>query len=190
MNFHQVIETGVKALGYELVDIQFTGGGLLRVTIDWPWEQGTAPEDERHITVDDCEAVTKQLQYALEVEGLDYNRMEVSSPGVNRPLKTQNDFVRFSGYEVDLVLKDAIGSAASGSDVAHNRKKFHGVLHPSEGGEGAWELHWSDAPKPKKGVRVSKHKKEAPVQVLGFTLDELQSARLAPELSFKSKNKK
>lgn len=194
MNYQQVIQTSVVALGFDLVDVQFTGGGLLRVTIDWPWDANIASGDEKSITVDDCETVSKQLQYVLEVEGVEYHRLEVSSPGVDRPLRTEVDFLRFCGYEVDLVLKDAIGSAASGTEIAHNRKKFRGVLHQgeaqSEVGNGRWELHWSDAPKPKAGVRVSKHRKEPPVQVLGFSLDELQSAKLAPVLNFKSKNSK
>lgn len=187
MDYQQVIRTGVLALGYALVDVQFTGGGLLRVTIDWPWDESMAGETERRITVDDCEAVTRQLQYALEVEGLDYRRLEVSSPGVDRPLNTELDFLRFCGREVDLVLMDAIGSAASGTDIAHNRRKFRGVLHRAEQG---WELHWSDAPKAKPGVRSARRAQEAPVQVLGFTLDELQSAKLAPVLNFRGQNGK
>lgn len=187
MDYQQVIKTGVSALGYALVDVQFTGGGLLRVTIDWPWDESMVGESERSITVDDCEAVSRQLQYALEVEGLDYRRLEVSSPGVDRPLHTALDFLRFCGCEVDLVLRDAIGSAASGTAIAHNRRKFRGILHRAERG---WELHWSDAPAAKLGARLGRQAKEAPVQVLGFVLEEVQSAKLAPVLNFRGQGGK
>lgn len=190
MNYQQVIKTGVSALGYALVDVQFTGGGLLRVTIDWPWDESMAGQSVRSITVDDCEAVSRQLQYALEVEAVDYRRLEVSSPGVDRPLHSEQDFVRFCGSRVHLVLRDAIGSAASGTAIAHNRKKFTGILHRADTG---WELHWSDEPKEKTGkarARVRRQEQEKAVQVLGFTLDEVHSARLAPALDFRGQNRK
>jgi ribosome maturation factor RimP len=94
------------------------------VTIDWPW---AAEQVERLVTVEDCERVTRQLQYVLEVEGVDYQRLEVSSPGIDRPLRHAQDFERFEGEVVDLVLKAPIGAAAAGQ-VAANRKKFRGTL--------------------------------------------------------------
>ena len=47
--------------------------------------------------MEDCERITRQMQYALEVEGLDYRRLEVGSPGIDRPLRHENDFIRFEG---------------------------------------------------------------------------------------------
>lgn len=188
VNYQQVIKTGVSALGYALVDVQFTGGGLLRVTIDWPWDESMAGQPSRSITVDDCEAVSRQLQYALEVDGVDYRRLEVSSPGVDRPLHSEQDFMRFCGCRVHLVLKDAVGSAASGTAIAHNRKKFTGALHRADTG---WELHWSDEPKASARVaRVSRQGQEKAVQVLGFVFEEVHSARLAPALDFRGQNRK
>ncbi len=178
------IEDTVRSLGYELVELERSVGGLLRVTIDWPW---AAEQVERLVSVDDCERVTRQLQYVLEVEGVDYQRLEVSSPGIDRPLRHAQDFERFAGEVVDLVLKAPIGAAAAGQ-VAANRKKFRGTLQRGEG-EG-WRIVWRDEPAVKPGVRVSKKREAAPEQALDFALDELASARLAPVVDFKGRKPK
>ena len=123
MVLQETIEQIVKGLGYELVDIERTGGGLLRVTIDLPWEpqesksvkaEGVQAAVEKFIMVEDCERVTRQLQFALEVDDVPYQRLEVSSPGIDRPLKTQKDFERFVGQEIDVTLKQAMGAQALG----------------------------------------------------------------------------
>ena len=88
----------VTGLGYDLVDVERTKGGLLRVTIDFPYVAGT----ELFINAEDCEKVTRQLVFVLEVEGAAYSRLEVSSPGIDRPLKTEKDFERFVGELIDL----------------------------------------------------------------------------------------
>jgi ribosome maturation factor RimP len=179
----QTIDDTVRGLGYELVELERSAGGLLRVTIDWPWAPGEPAE--RLVTVDDCERVTRQLQYALEVDGADYRRLEVSSPGIDRPLRDARDFERFEGQEVDLVLKAPIGAAGVGQ-VAANRKKFRGTLQRGEGG--GWRIVWRDAPVAKPGQRVSAKRAAAvPEQALDFQLDELQSARLAPVVDFKGR---
>jgi ribosome maturation factor RimP len=108
-NLHTLIGSSVQGLGLELVEIERSAGGLLRVTIDHPWEVG---QEEQLINVEDCERVTRQLQYLLEVEGVDYKRLEVASPGIDRPLLVEKDFERFSGEMVDLTLKVAIGPDA------------------------------------------------------------------------------
>ena len=181
MTWQNVVEGTVRGLGYELVDIEMSAGGLLRVTIDRV--QGD-PAGE-FIVVEDCEKVTRQLQYLLEVENVDYKRLEVGSPGIDRPLRNENDFIRFAGQEVDITLKEAIG--VTGTTIAANRKKFRGTLERPESGEG-WQIVWSDAPERKPGARISKKAKPLPVQVLGFTLEEIREARLAPIVSFKGRN--
>ncbi len=180
MALHETVEQTVSGLGYELVDIERTGGGLLRVTIDLPWTPGA----EQFINAEDCEQVTRQLQFVLEVEGVDYARLEVSSPGIDRPLKTDKDFQRFEGELIDLTLKAPIGAAASGSGVAANRKKFRGRLERTDTG---WQVLWSDEPELKPGQKVSKKRLPAPLQALGFTLDEIAQARLAPVVDFKGR---
>jgi len=174
-----IVEQTVSGLGYELVEIERSAGGLLRITIDLPW----SPGDEKFVNVEDCEKVTRQLQFALEVEGTEYRRLEVSSPGIDRPLKSEKDFERFAGQEVDITLKAPMGQAAGGQ-VAANRKKFRGTLERNGAG---WQIVWSDAPAVKPGQKVSKKREPAPLQALGFTLDELKEARLAPVVDFKGR---
>ena len=180
MALQDIVAQTVTGLGYDLVEIERSAGGLLRVTIDLPWQPGAA----QFVTVEDCEKVTRQLQFALEVDGVDYKRLEVSSPGIDRPLRHQQDFERFAGETVDITLKAPMGAAAGGQ-VAANRKKFRGRLERAEGG--GWQIVWSDEPAVKPGQRVSRKKAPAPLQALGFSLDELKEARLAPIVDFKGR---
>lgn len=104
-----LIEQVVAGLGFELVDIEFSPKGrLLRVFIDI----------ERGITVDDCATVSNQLQRVFEVENVDYDRLEISSPGLDRPLKKIADFERFAGSEIQLRLTLPL----------NNQRNFVGVL--------------------------------------------------------------
>jgi ribosome maturation factor RimP len=176
-----IVAQTVTGLGYELVELERSAGGTLRVTIDFPWEPGS----DRVVNVEDCERVTRQLQYTLEVEEVDYKRLEVSSPGIDRPLRNEKDFERFTGEVLDITLKAPIGAAAAGQ-VAANRRKFRGTLERAPDGTG-WQLTWSDEPETKPGQKVSKKRVPAPLQVLGFTLDELKEARLAPIVDFKGR---
>jgi ribosome maturation factor RimP len=175
-----IVAQTVTGLGYELVEIERSAGGLLRITIDLPWN----PPAEQFVNVEDCEKVTRQLQFALEVEGVEYKRLEVSSPGIDRPLRTARDFERFAGEMVDITLKAPMGAAAGGQ-VAANRKKFRGRLERADAG--GWQVVWSDEPAVKPGQKVSRKRAPAPLQALGFTLDELKEARLAPIVDFKGR---
>ncbi len=181
-----IVEQTVTGLGYDLVEIERSAGGLLRITIDLPWVPGA----EQFVNVEDCEKVTRQLQFALEVDGVEYRRLEVSSPGIDRPLRSEKDFERFAGEVIDITLKAPMGAAAGGQ-VNANRKKFRGTLERVSG-EGAtgWQIVWSDEPAVKPGQKVSKKRAPAPLQVLGFTLDELREARLAPMIDFKGRRPK
>ena len=187
---NDTIEQTVTGLGYDLVDIERTTGGLLRVTIDMPY----APEAEQFINAEDCEKVTRQLQFVLEVEGAEYSRLEVSSPGIDRPLKTEKDFERFLGELIDITLKAPIGVAAvAGSTISANQKKFRGTLErPEQAGNGAttWQIVWSDEPAGKPGQKISKKRAPQPLQAMGFMLDEIQQARLAPVVDFKGRKAK
>ena len=139
---------------------------------------------QQFITVEDCEKVTRQLQFALEVDGVDYKRLEVSSPGIDRPLRHEQDYQRFEGEVIDITLKAPMGAAAAGQ-VSPLRKKFRGRLSRAEAG--GWQIVWSDEPAAKPGQKISKKRAPAPLQVLGFTLDELREARLAPIVDFKGR---
>jgi ribosome maturation factor RimP len=178
-----IVAQTVAGLGYELVELERTAGGTLRVTIDFPWEAG----NEKAVNVEDCERVTRQLQYTLEVEEVDYKRLEVSSPGIDRPLRGEQDYERFAGEVVDITLKAPMGAAAAGQ-VAVNRRKFRGTLEQAPGGNG-WQVTWSDEPEPVPGKKVSKKKEVPPLHVLGFTLDEIKEARLAPIVDFKGRKR-
>ena len=172
----------VEGMGFELVELERSAGGTLRVTIDHPWIEG---QEERFIQVEDCERVTRQLQYVLDVEGLDYRRLEVSSPGIDRPLRNETDFKRFTGQVIDIVLRQPIGTDGAGV-VSGNRKKFRGLLEPAEGA-GEWQIQWRDEPESKPGQRPSPKRNKAPIQVLRFVRDELREARLAPIVNFKGR---
>jgi len=179
------------------VEIERSAGGLLRITIDWPWQPG----QDLFVTVEDCEKVNRQLQYALEVDGVEYRRLEISSPGIDRPLRNDQDFKRFVGDLIDITLKAPLGDQAGGL-VNANRKKFRGTLEYFEGtspdlsdqAESSepirWQIVWSDVPEVKPGQRVSKKRVPPPLQALSFTRDELREARLAPVVDFKGRRPK
>lgn len=187
MAVQEIVEQTVAGLGYDLVEIERSAGGLLRITIDL---LGATPD--LFVTVEDCEKVTRQLQFALEVEGAEYKRLEVSSPGIDRPLRHEKDFERFVGHVIDVSLKAPIGAAAAGGQVNATRKKFRGTLERVACVDGVprWQIVWSDEPTVKPGQRVSKKRAPKPLQALGFDLDELREARLAPIVSFKGRGVK
>jgi ribosome maturation factor RimP len=119
MDVLSLVEKVVTGLGYELVDFETSPRArLLRVFIDVAGETG------RGITVDDCATVSNQLSRVFEVENVDYDRLEVSSPGLDRPLKKEADFLRFTGHEVQLRLAMPVG----------NQRNFVGVLQGLENG--------------------------------------------------------
>ena len=104
MDLAGLIEQTVVGLGYELVDFETSPRArLLRVFIDRPAVD--AATDRSGITVEDCASVSSQLTRLFLVENIDYDRLEVSSPGMDRPLKKPEDFVRFAGQEVQLKLR-------------------------------------------------------------------------------------
>ena len=168
LGWSEAIAATVSGLGYELVDVERAQRGLLRVYIDrvagraYRGGVGT-PDTSEFVTVDDCEQVTRQLQYALEVEGLEYARLEVSSPGLDRPLKREADYLRFTGQAISVTLKQPF----------KGRKGWQGVLTRAE--DGAWSLVF------KLGLAE---------QVLGFTLEEVREARLVPVVDFKGRKPK
>ncbi|MGE5638704.1 MAG: ribosome maturation factor RimP [Clostridia bacterium] len=137
------IEPVVSGMGYELVDVQSSNGGrLLRVFIDKP----------AGVTLDDCTSVSRQLSRVLEVEGVDYDRLEISSPGLDRPLRKRADFARFAGHRAEVRMRtpDATG-----------RRKFVGVLRGEEQGNVSIELEG---------------------QTLRLPIDDVDRAKLVPEL--------
>ena len=125
MDLIALIEKTVVGLGFELVDIeQSPRGRVLRVFIDMPGKVGG-------VDVEDCALVSNQLSRVLAVENVDYDRLEVSSPGMDRVVKKESDFVRFAGQMIQIKLR-----------IPHNnRRNFQGRLLGCE--EGQVSLHLS-----------------------------------------------
>lgn len=174
------VERTVTGLGFDLVDVERSGGGLLRVTIDRVPGRSYPSGDSEFVLVEDCEAVTRQLQYVLEVENCDYARLEVSSPGLDRPLKLNDaEFARFAGEQVEVTLRQPF----------QGRKKWSGELQARDGG---WRVVLPKAPVSKtraKALAAANIPAEAE-QTLDFALDELREARLVPVLDFKGRRPK
>ena len=146
----EVAERTLAGMGFELVDAQVSNHGrLLRIFIDRPGG----------ITVDHCADVSRQLTHVLAVEGIDYDRLEVSSPGLDRPLRKVSDFERFSGQQVEVRMKvpDATG-----------RRKFAGRLT---------------------GVADGAATVEVDGQAASFKLDEIDRARLVPDLGLRKEKR-
>jgi len=115
MNLEELLTNTLPALGYELVDWEMSPKGrLVRVFIDKP----------NGVDVEDCARVSNHLTRLFAVENVDFDRLEVSSPGLDRPLKTPADFTRFAGEEVDLRLHNPI----------ENSRKLKGTLRGCEDG--------------------------------------------------------
>ncbi|MFM9968920.1 MAG: ribosome maturation factor RimP [Burkholderiales bacterium] len=99
----ELFRKSVGVLGYVLSDLEISNHGRqLRVFIE---KSSDSKEPGGGITVTDCEDVSRHMQHVLEVEGIDYERLEVSSPGLDRKLKTSADFARFSGLSADVNLR-------------------------------------------------------------------------------------
>ncbi len=176
LGWREAITATVTGQGFELIEVERAQRGLLRITID-RIPGRVYPVASEFILVEDCEQVTRQLQYALEVEDMDYSRLEVSSPGLDRPLKSEADFERFSGQAVKITLKTPF----------EGRKVWEGVLNragneqaAAVGVEGAADGASADG-----WSLVFKAGKTE--QVLGFKFEEVREARLVPVLDFKGR---
>jgi ribosome maturation factor RimP len=98
------------AYGLEIFDVQFrreAGGMVLRVQIDRPGPAATAEES---VSIDDCTQVSRDLSALLDVEDIVPAAyvLEVSSPGLDRPLKRADDFRRFTGRRAKVVMREAV----------------------------------------------------------------------------------
>ena len=172
-----VIEQTVGGLGYELVDVEWAGGGILRVFIDKPGATVHADGSTTGgITVEDCARVSDQLSRVLLVENVNYERLEISSPGLDRPLKKPADFARFEGHEAFVKLRTSPGGQVRG------RKQFQGILHRLAGAEGGVDP--GAAPAPARFGLTMEDGEGA--RVLEFSFDEVEKARLVPRIEFRS----
>ena len=141
MDLRELLESTLAGLGYELVDFERSGKGkMLRIFIDKPGGIG----------VEDCAKVSNHLSRVFAVEGIDYERLEVSSPGLDRPLKKEQDFVRYTGQKARIKLRVPLAG----------QRNFVGVLRETRAGK--VEIEVDD------GKRVS------------VDLSNLEKARLVP----------
>ncbi|MCD6027251.1 MAG: rimP [Solimicrobium sp.] len=159
MYLKALIEKTVVGLGYELVDVELAARGLVRVFIDFPFE----PEECGQITVEDCATVSHQLSHVLTVENASYERLEVSSPGLDRPLTKISDFVRFVDRNAVIKLRVAMAGSL-------NRKTYQGVIRAPTGETLMLEFANKDG-----------------VAMLQFTLADIEKARLVPQVDFRSR---
>ena len=117
MDLSELLESTLAGMGYELVDLERSPRGkLLRVFID----------KSDGVSVDDCVLVSNHLSRLFAVENIDYDRLEVSSPGLDRPLKKASDFIRFAGESVRLKLR--VASQGQRNFVGILREVNDGVL--------------------------------------------------------------
>lgn len=144
MDLQAIIENVLSQLGYELVDLEMSNRGkLLRLFIDKP----------NGVNIDDCVLVSNQISNYLAVEhDVDYDRLEISSPGLDRVLKKVIDFERFVGMRAKIKVR---------VPLAGNKKNFVGVLRGIENGEVLLERDGD---------------------VLKLSFANIEKARLAPEL--------
>ncbi|MBC8119134.1 MAG: ribosome maturation factor RimP [Burkholderiaceae bacterium] len=173
-----MVERTVGGLGLQLVDVERLGAGLLRVTM----------EAADGIKVEDCERVSRQLSHLFAVEDVDYERLEVSSPGLDRLIKGADNFVRFVGSEINVHLYSPLAEAGG-------RKRLRGHLLDVVGIEGSERLHLrltqdedtakGVARKPRRGATVSRRAEVKPALVVEIALADIDKARLVPELNFR-----
>lgn len=119
MAFYKLLEPTLAGMGYELVEIeQLARGKLMRIYVDRPGG----------ITVDDCVLISNHLSQLFAVENIDYDRLEVSSPGLDRLLRREADFLKFKGEMVKLKIRVAL----------QGQRNFEGILQ--EVNDGALKL--------------------------------------------------
>ena len=113
MELLELLERTLPGLGYGLVDIERSNHGkLLRVYVDKP----------DGITVDDCALVSNHLIRLFQVEGVAYDRLEISSPGLDRPLRQVKDFQRFEGEKASVRMNMAL----------NGQRNFVGILRGAD----------------------------------------------------------
>ncbi len=180
---NEIVQKTVEGLGFEFVELERLPRNLLRVTID--------VLDGTSVTVDDCQTVSDQLSGVLTVENVDYDRLEVSSPGVDRPLKRLKDFVRFVGVPVHVELYEPLH--AEGFPEA-GRRKLDGRILAVEGEPGNEivrfsfeELEIARTPAQAAKMRQSRKKPQGdakPIEV-AFAFQDVDRANLIPQLDFR-----
>ncbi len=169
---HEIVAASVAGLGYELVDFELSARGLMRVFIDKP----------EGIVVEDCVSVSNHLSRVLEVENIEFERLEVSSPGLDRLLKSLANYQQYLGRAVKVRL----------NTVVEGRKRFDGVIEALDGetivfglieDEGASKPALKAVGKPRK---LNKPKRAgAPLEIakrIRVPFESIDKTRLIPDI--------
>ena len=144
-----VVEPVLEDMGFRLVRVKVQGGGTADRIVQLMTER-----PDGSITIDDCEAISKGISPVLDVADpiSGAYRLEISSPGIDRPLVRPSDFEDWSGHEARIELTGPVGG----------RKRFKGVLEGFEDGE----------------VRIQADTGEHGVQHLGLPVNLISDAKL------------
>jgi ribosome maturation factor RimP len=137
--------------------------GMVRVFIDYSFDGAAAQSDRGQITVEDCATVSHQLSHVFTVENINYERLEVSSPGLDRPLNKLTDFIRFVGCEAIVKLRLPMPGTP-------NRKTYQGIIREPKGETLMLEFEVKDG-----------------AAMLEFALADVDKARLVPQVDFRSR---
>jgi ribosome maturation factor RimP len=170
-----IVEPVCQAAGYELVDLRFLleqGGWTLRVAVDLPLDEHTDPQEvpSDRVDLEDCEKVSRELSAVLDVEDPipQAFSLEVSSPGIDRPLRTAAHFQHFAGSEARIQLAMPVrmeppgspGSADAAAGSSVERRNFKGILQGVVDGKVAIECDGTSFQLP---------------------IDDIESAKLVPD---------
>src|SRR6185369_3050374 len=122
-------EPYVRDAGFDLIEVQYgrePSGFVVRLFIDTPVAAGAGPVSTGSVGLDDCERVSRDVSAALDVADIVSHayQLEVSSPGLDRPLRRERDFARFAGESARIRLNDGV----------EGRRNFHGTLQAAKDG--------------------------------------------------------
>ena len=175
----KVVESSVVPLGYEVIDIETDSSGLIRIYVD-------LLDGLRDINLKDCELITKQLVYLFPVEGINYERLEISSPGVDRKLTKVRLFERFIGAMVKLKFRDLVAG----------KKNYVGLLGKKSNtnhtvdiiNQKSIDLNSSNIDNKTSSVFFIQEKGTDGTGKVEFGIEQLEHARLVEEISLKGKH--
>ncbi len=163
----ELTKNSLSQTDIEVLDVQLSASGLLRIVID----------RLEGVTAADCEAVARQLIRIFQVESVSYKEFEVSSPGIDRPLLKETDFLRFLGHRIKIRLQNPI----------YARTEFQGIIQKIEPFSNDTENSFSNE---STKLRFALHVKENDFeQIIRFSFHEIAYAKLDPMLDFKVKSR-
>ncbi len=165
---HEIVAASVTGLGYELVDFEHSARGLMRVFIDKP----------NGIGVEDCAIVSNHLTRVFVVENIEFERLEVSSPGLDRPLKTLANYRQYVGRAVKVRLRG----------IVEGRKRFDGVIEALDGETIMFGLIGDEPTEStitRPGLSAKDKRSISPpenTKRIGVQFESIDKARLIPEI--------